>query len=542
MKHPNPEVPEMDIGAQTRALSERLGLTDRHVFFNETWVPYAERQNWLLDADCGVTTHYEHVETTFAFRTRVLDYLWTGLPIVTTDGDSFADLVRAEGLGVVVPAEDPDALADALEKVLYDNEFAAAARERIAVVRERFTWETVLAPLVSFCRNPSPAADRLPGAGPLVRNKPLRRDGRPSAATSTSCESYLDAGGPAELTKRAAGRVRRLAARTLAGAEGPAGWLARSRVLLDGTPLLGSRTGVGRYTSALAEELASMAEVDMRAVAFTLRGWRKLRKVLPHGTRSRGMPVSARLLRRCWLRAPFPPIELFAGFTDVVHGTNFVLPPALRAAGRADHPRPRVPRRARRSATVGRAAAAAGGRARRNARTVVCTPTQAVADVAVERLGLPADKVMVTPLGVDPAWFAGPAAERGAARRLGLPKEYLLFVGAAGPRKALDWLLKAHESTPDLPPLVLAGPGHTGERRARSGRSAICPMWTCAASSPARPHWCCRPATRVSGCRCWRRWRATCRWCARTCRRCARSPAGTRHWCRSATWRPWARR
>jgi GT2 family glycosyltransferase/glycosyltransferase involved in cell wall biosynthesis len=210
MKHPNPEVPEMDIGTQTRALSERLGLTDRHVFFNETWVPYAERQNWLLDADCGVTTHYEHVETTFAFRTRVLDYLWSGLPIVTTDGDSFADLVRAEGLGVVVPAEDPDALADALEKVLYDNDFAEAARERIAIVRERFTWDTVLAPLVSFCRNPVPAADRLPGSAPLVRNKPLglsdtlRRD-------VDLVKSYLDAGGPAELTKRAAGRVRRLA-------------------------------------------------------------------------------------------------------------------------------------------------------------------------------------------------------------------------------------------------------------------------------------------------------------------------------------------
>jgi len=211
MRHPNPEVPDMDIGMQTRALSERLGLTNRHVFFNETWVPYAERQNWLLDSDCGVTTHYEHVETTFAFRTRVLDYLWSGLPIVTTDGDSFADLVRAEGLGVVVPAEDPDALADALEKVLYDNDFAEAARERIAAVRERYTWETVLAPLVSFCRNPSPAADRLPGSGQLVRNKPLR-------ATETIrrdldlVKSYLDAGGPAELTKRAAGRVRRLAA------------------------------------------------------------------------------------------------------------------------------------------------------------------------------------------------------------------------------------------------------------------------------------------------------------------------------------------
>jgi glycosyltransferase involved in cell wall biosynthesis len=211
MRHPNPEVPDMDIGTQTRELSERLGLTDRHVFFNETWVPYAERQNWLLDADCGVTTHYEHVETTFAFRTRVLDYLWTGLPIVTTDGDSFAELVLAEGLGVVVPAEDQDALADALEKVLYDKEFAAAASERIAVVRERFTWEIALAPLVSFCRNPSLAADRLPGTAPLVRNPPLGVSGTIRRDLDL-VRSYLDNGGPAELTKRAAGRVRRLAA------------------------------------------------------------------------------------------------------------------------------------------------------------------------------------------------------------------------------------------------------------------------------------------------------------------------------------------
>jgi glycosyltransferase involved in cell wall biosynthesis len=231
------------------------------------------------------------------------------------------------------------------------------------------------------------------------------------------------------------------------------------RVLLDGTPLLGSRTGVGRYTSALAEELASMSEVDMRAVAFTLRGWRKLRKVLPHGTRARGIPVSARLLRRCWLRAPFPPVELFAGLTDVVHGTNFVLPPAFRAPGVLtihdlaflDAPDELPPSDEQLPLLVARSAERAA---------VVCTPTQAVADVTVDRLGISPDKVRVTPLGVDPAWFTARAPSTALARRLGLPKQYLLFVGAAGPRKALDWLLKAHEVTPDLPPLVLAGPGH----------------------------------------------------------------------------------
>lgn len=236
---------------------------------------------------------------------------------------------------------------------------------------------------------------------------------------------------------------------------------SRTRVLLDGTPLLGSRTGIGRYTAALAEELASMSEVDMRAVAFTLRGWRKLRKVLPHGTRSRGMPVSARLLRQCWLRAPFPPIELFAGFTDVVHGTNFVLPPAIRAAGVLtihdlaflDSPSDLPPSDEQLPELVALSAKRAD---------IVCTPTQAVADVVIDRLGLPAEKILVTPLGIDLAWFTARPPSDTMRRRLGLPKKYLLFVGAAGPRKALDWLLKAHANTPDLPPLVLAGPGHIG--------------------------------------------------------------------------------
>lgn len=208
MKHPNPDVGEMDMSMRTRALAARLDLGD-NVIFNETWVPFDERQNWLLDADCGVTTHYEHVETTFAFRTRVLDYLWSGLPIVTTAGDSFADLVEREQLGVVVPAEDPRALADALEKVLYDKEFARACQERVEVVRERYTWETALAPLVEFCRDPRPAADRLPGAGPMVGTKPL---GAVAAARRDVAlmKEYLNAGGPRELARRAGGRLRRV--------------------------------------------------------------------------------------------------------------------------------------------------------------------------------------------------------------------------------------------------------------------------------------------------------------------------------------------
>ncbi|GGM66306.1 glycosyl transferase [Longimycelium tulufanense] len=229
-------------------------------------------------------------------------------------------------------------------------------------------------------------------------------------------------------------------------------------MLVDGTPLLGHRTGVGRYTAALTEELASMPDIDVRAVAFTLRGWRALRSVLPHRLRARGLPASARLLRRSWLRAPFPPIELLAGPADVVHATNFVLPPSARARGvltihdlafldvpselpEAERDLPELVRQSARRARV------------------ICTPTRAVAEVVMDRLDVPADKVTVTPLGVDPAWFAARPPGDQLRRRVGLPAEYLLFVGADGPRKGLTNLLAAHRSRPDLPPLVLAGPG-----------------------------------------------------------------------------------
>jgi hypothetical protein len=70
----------MGMAGQTHRLAQTLGLTGEQVFFNETWMPYADRRNWLLDADAGVTTHFEHVETTFAFRTRLLTTCGRGCP------------------------------------------------------------------------------------------------------------------------------------------------------------------------------------------------------------------------------------------------------------------------------------------------------------------------------------------------------------------------------------------------------------------------------------------------------------------------------
>jgi glycosyltransferase involved in cell wall biosynthesis len=173
MKHPNPDVPDMAVAWQTRQLAGELGLTDKHVFFNDGWVPYDERQNYLLDADLGISTHFDHLETTFSFRTRILDYLWAGLPVVATGGDTFGDLITAEGLGATVGERDVDALAAALTRVLYDAETQHRARENVARVRQRFTWPNALEPLVAFCAAPRRAADFQADQARVVRRAVL---------------------------------------------------------------------------------------------------------------------------------------------------------------------------------------------------------------------------------------------------------------------------------------------------------------------------------------------------------------------------------
>lgn len=159
LKHPNPHVPEMRVATQTVQLSGELGLTGTHVFFNEGWVAYEDRQNFLLEADIGVSTHLDHVETEFSFRTRILDYLWAGIPIVATGGDSFGDLVTRDGMGITVAPGDVDVLEEALFRLLDDRQLydaCAAAARRAA---DDFRWSKVLVPLVEYCRAPRRAAD-----------------------------------------------------------------------------------------------------------------------------------------------------------------------------------------------------------------------------------------------------------------------------------------------------------------------------------------------------------------------------------------------
>lgn len=162
IRHPNVDViPQMRMTSEAIRLSKELGLYDRCVFFND-WVPYEERQNYLLEADIGASLHFDYLETRFSFRTRLLDYIWAGLPIISTRGDAMSDLVERHGLGKTVDYEDVEGVTQALLELLSVPNLREARRPAFQAIARNLTWEKAVQPLLRYCKNPYRPSDRVP--------------------------------------------------------------------------------------------------------------------------------------------------------------------------------------------------------------------------------------------------------------------------------------------------------------------------------------------------------------------------------------------
>lgn len=192
------------------------------------------------------------------------------------------------------------------------------------------------------------------------------------------------------------------------------------RIAYDVTPLSHPRTGVGNYILGALQGMVEAAAGQHELVAFgpvSIRGRKLLDETLA------GLPVSrslvtvpfAHAVRTAWSRLRRPPVERFLGPIDVVHFSDWMVPPAgarVRATMIHDLGPLRYPERLHpRTVTMHTATA-------RAARTsnVVFTNSEFTADDLVERLGIPRTRICVAYPGVNARY--GPEGE---LRELGRP-------------------------------------------------------------------------------------------------------------------------
>jgi glycosyltransferase involved in cell wall biosynthesis len=157
VRHPGPNVPDMDMARRALALAEELGVAGKSVHFNFGWTPYAHRAGFLIESDLGISAQFDSVETRFAFRARLVDYIWADLPIVTTRGDVLADLVAARDLGRVVEPGDVEGWVEAILGLLDDRAEYERTLKNLEGVREELSWPRVAEPLAKLIAAVEPA-------------------------------------------------------------------------------------------------------------------------------------------------------------------------------------------------------------------------------------------------------------------------------------------------------------------------------------------------------------------------------------------------
>ena len=186
------------------------------------------------------------------------------------------------------------------------------------------------------------------------------------------------------------------------------------RIAYDVTPLSHPRTGVGNYILGALKGMAEAADGSHELVAFgpvSIRGRRLLDSTLAD------LPVERRIatvpfghaVRTAWSRLGRPPAERFLGDMDVLHFTDWMVPPGrprVRATmihdlGPLRYPERLHPRTVRMHSATARAAAGCD---------VVFTNAEYTANDVVEQLGIPRERIRVAYPGVDARY--GPDGRR----------------------------------------------------------------------------------------------------------------------------------
>ncbi|HSC92033.1 MAG TPA: glycosyltransferase family 1 protein [Gaiellaceae bacterium] len=213
------------------------------------------------------------------------------------------------------------------------------------------------------------------------------------------------------------------------------------RIVFDVSPLALPRTGVGNYVLGSLRGLVEAAGGEDEVVAFALTGPRG-RRAIPEAlgglqaARRLVFVPGARWVREAWSAAGRPSVERVAGRVDVFHFSDWMFP-AQRGGLRSTMVHDLIPLRFPEWTTAW-TRRMHGAKYRNAARTcdLVFTNSCFTAGDVRERLGVPEERLVVAPPGVDPVFRPeGPRADLG--------RPYALTVATLEPRKNLDTLVEA---------------------------------------------------------------------------------------------------
>ncbi len=153
--------------------AKKNGLFGKSIHF-VNWIPYEERNNWYLESDLVINLHHKSKESIYSWRTRIIDYIWGELPIISTGGDEATEYLAQKNCAVILEENSQVEIEKKITDLIQNRMKLEALRKNIRQIKPEFYWENLTKNLAEFIKSGEIAADRKI----LLNQKPITKQKR----------------------------------------------------------------------------------------------------------------------------------------------------------------------------------------------------------------------------------------------------------------------------------------------------------------------------------------------------------------------------
>lgn len=111
----------------------------------QDWINFNDRANWYFDSDVVIVCNKEGEENKLAWRTRLVDFMWADLPVLTNGGDPLSELMINNGAAVRMDVSSSKKIADALINLSKGNDRlnSTSLKNNMRKLKTQFYWDVV---------------------------------------------------------------------------------------------------------------------------------------------------------------------------------------------------------------------------------------------------------------------------------------------------------------------------------------------------------------------------------------------------------------
>ena len=119
-----------------------------HIIHMVDWVDFKDRADWYLDSDIVLVVNEEGPENKLAWRTRLVDFVWADLPILTNGGDPLGEMLLNVNAAAQLEGLSTDQIARSIRSLANDKSKVSTLRENVQIVRNGLFWDVATKPVV----------------------------------------------------------------------------------------------------------------------------------------------------------------------------------------------------------------------------------------------------------------------------------------------------------------------------------------------------------------------------------------------------------